>query len=57
MGHHTSVMADREIPAAAQFPAAGRAVLREILTDPAVLRIVLLAAAVAVLLLTVAAVL
>jgi len=57
MGHHTSVMADREFPATAQFPAAGRAALREILTDPAVLRIVLLAAAVAVLLLTVAAVL
>jgi hypothetical protein len=57
MGHPPSVLADREIPAAAQLPAAGGAALRTILTDPALLRIAVLAAGVAALLLTVAAVL
>lgn len=57
MGHHPSVLADREIPAAAQLPAAGRAALLAILTDPALFRIAALAAGVATLLLTVAAVL
>jgi hypothetical protein len=57
MGHHTSSMADREMPAVTRFPRAGGTALREILADPAVLRIAVLAAGVATLLLVVAALL
>ncbi|MFI7544371.1 hypothetical protein [Actinoplanes sp. NPDC049599] len=55
MAQHPSVLADRSLPAAVRCPRAGRAALREILTDPALLRILVLAAGVATLLLAVAA--
>lgn len=55
MGHHPGITAERDLPAATQLPVGGRGALLAILTDPAVLRIALLAACVATLLLVVAA--
>jgi hypothetical protein len=54
MAHHPGITAERNLPAA-QLPADGRGALLAILTDPAVLRIALLAAGIATLLLVVAA--